>query len=77
MIISRLSYLALALARVLLWAACVSSAFAYQTLVNDTRRAKQRGSEKNDRNQIDFEVKYNHELEVHFVHSPTPPHPSA
>ena len=68
MIISRLSYLALALACVLRWAACVSSAFAYQTLVNDTRRVKQRGSEKNDRNQIDSEVNYNYELEVHFVH---------
>ena len=70
MIISRLSYLAVALACVLRWAACGSSAFAYQTLVNDTRRAKQRGSEKNDSNHIDSEVKYNYELEVHFVHPP-------
>ncbi len=73
MIISRLSYLALALACVLRWATCGSSAFAYQPLVNDTWRAKQRGSEKIDRNQIDSEVKYNYELEVHFVQGREPP----
>ena len=35
-------------------------------------RSRENETEKNDRNQIDSEVKYNYELEVHFVHHPSP-----
>jgi hypothetical protein len=37
-------------------------------------RSRENETEKNDRNQIDSEVKYNYELEVHFVQPRRPPH---